>query len=126
MTYLGPGPSARAMALVASASLALSTAACGGSPQQESGGESASVHGVADWVPIYPGVRVSGIERRDAGAETWTTFRLDSTSDCQKVVHLGLARAEHAERQVKSLPPCRRSCWRPPGAITVLSLHVHE
>jgi hypothetical protein len=75
----------RAMALVAAASFALSTTACSGGPEQETAGASASVHGVADWVPIFPGARVSGIERRDAGVETWTTFQLDSTSDCQRV-----------------------------------------
>ena len=38
-----------------------------------------------DWVPIYPGARISAVETRNAGVETYTTFQLDSTSDCQKV-----------------------------------------
>ena len=75
----------RAIVLVAAASLALSTTACSGGPQQEASGGSAAVRGVPDWVPMYPGARVSGVETRNAGVETYTTFQLDSTHDCQKV-----------------------------------------
>jgi hypothetical protein len=73
-------------AIVLVASLALSTTAySGGGPQQEASGGSAAIRGVPDWVPIYPGARVSGVETRNAGVETYTTFQLDSTHDCQKV-----------------------------------------
>lgn len=36
-------------------------------------------------MPVYPGARVSGIETRTAGVETYTTFQLDSAKDCQQV-----------------------------------------
>src|SRR5712692_9010722 len=75
----------RAIALIAVASLVLATTACSGGPQQEAGGGSASGHGSPDWVPIYPGAKVSEIETRNAGVETYTTFQLDSTADCGKV-----------------------------------------
>ena len=45
----------------------LSTTACSGGPQQETGGGSASVHGLPDWVPVYPGARVAEIEMRAEG-----------------------------------------------------------
>ncbi len=75
----------RAILLVAAASLALSTTACSGGPAQESAGASTSVRGVPDWVPIYPGAKVTGVETRNAGVETYTTFQLDSTADCENV-----------------------------------------
>jgi hypothetical protein len=36
-------------------------------------------------VPIYPGAQVSGVETRNTGVETYTTFQLDSKHDCGKV-----------------------------------------
>ena len=74
----------RAIAGLAVALLPLTTA-CSGGPQQEGGSGSASVPGVPDWVPIYPGAKVSGAETRNAGVETYTTFQLESAHDCQKV-----------------------------------------
>jgi hypothetical protein len=70
----------RAIALIL-----LTTACSGGGPQGETAAGSPSAHGVPDWVPIYPGARVSGGETRNAGVETYTTFQLDSTADCEKV-----------------------------------------
>jgi hypothetical protein len=66
--------------------LAIFTTACsGGLPQDAGGASPASVPGVPAWVPIYPGARVSGVETRDAGVETYTTLQLDTAHDCQKV-----------------------------------------
>ncbi len=49
-----------------------------------SGGKTA---GLADWIPIYPGAKVSGIETHKAGpVETYTDFRIDvSGTDCVKI-----------------------------------------
>ncbi|MBI4527493.1 MAG: hypothetical protein HY695_27170 [Deltaproteobacteria bacterium] len=47
---------------------------------------SPSVSGLPDWVPIYPGARVTGLETRNAGIETYTEFRLEAPADCEKVV----------------------------------------
>src|SRR5574341_1389751 len=80
------------MALLAVAALA----ACGKraeQPQRESAGgrqsfgfsSSPSVSGVPDWVPIYPGAKVAGVETRNAGIETYTEFRLEAPVDCEKV-----------------------------------------
>lgn len=75
----------RVIVVVATVSLVLSTTACSGGPSQEAGSGSAGVRGLPDWIPIYPGAKVSEIETRNAGVETYTTFQLDSTADCEKV-----------------------------------------
>jgi hypothetical protein len=56
----------------------LSPAAASGQPRKDA-------PGVPDWVPIYPGGKVSAVETRKAGVETYTTFQLDTAVDCQKV-----------------------------------------
>jgi hypothetical protein len=40
---------------------------------------------VPDWVPIYPGGKVSAVDTRQAGIETYTKFQLDTSADCYKV-----------------------------------------
>jgi hypothetical protein len=40
---------------------------------------------VPDWVPIYPGAKVSRVDTRRAGIETYTRFQLDTAADCYKV-----------------------------------------
>ena len=76
----------RVIVLAATVLLVLSTTACSGGPSQETGSGSAAVRGLPDWIPIYPGAKVvSEIETRNAGMETYTTFQLDSTVDCEKV-----------------------------------------
>ena len=45
-----------------------------------------SPSGLPDWVPIYPGGKVSGVETRKAGIETYTKFQLDAAADCRKVL----------------------------------------
>lgn len=79
-----PSP-VRAIVVIVATWLALVTGGCSGGPPQEAPSGSAAVAGVPDWVPIYPGARVSGVETRNTGVETYTTFQLDSKSDCQKV-----------------------------------------
>ena len=76
----------RAITLVAAVALVLATTACGGGggPQQEARPGPAA-QGLPEWVPVYPGARISGIETRAAGVETYTTFQLDSPKDCQQV-----------------------------------------
>jgi hypothetical protein len=84
-----------AIILVVAASFALSTAACRDSPpaapktqrasQQQAQPTSTAAAGLPDWVPIYPGAKVSGAETRNTGVETYTTFQLDSPADCQKI-----------------------------------------
>lgn len=72
----------RTIALIIAASLALWMMACGDSAQPRA----ATVSGVPDWVPIYPGAKVSSVETRKAGIETYTIFKLDTSADCYKVV----------------------------------------
>jgi len=48
---------------------------------------SASRSGVPEWVPIFPGGRVSDVETRPAGVETYTNFRMAAGSDCEKVIN---------------------------------------
>jgi hypothetical protein len=69
-------------ALFLAASLTLFAVACGDSAQSRA----ATAAGVPHWVPIYPGAKVSAVETRKAGIETYTRFRLDSPADCKKVV----------------------------------------
>jgi hypothetical protein len=75
----------RAIALLAVTLMVLTTACGGGDPQPQAPKASASVQGVPDWVPIYPGARVSGAETRGGGVETSRTFQLETSHDCEKV-----------------------------------------
>jgi hypothetical protein len=78
-------PLARAFTLIAAVAVALSTTGCSDGAQPETRPAPAATQGVPDWVPIYPGARVSAVDTRNTGVETYTTFQLDSADGCQKV-----------------------------------------
>src|SRR5437667_1957315 len=84
-TFAERGMLVRAITLVAAVALVLATTACGGGGPQQEARPGPAAQGLPDWVPVYPGARVSGIETRAAGVETYTTFQLDSAKDCQQV-----------------------------------------
>jgi hypothetical protein len=84
-TFTGRRLLVRAITLVGAVVIALATTACSGDGPQQEARPGPAVQGLPDWVPVYPGARVSGIETRTAGVETYTTFQLDSAKDCQQV-----------------------------------------